>query len=214
MEVVAETLIKYELNGSSCDGYNAYQTGKHLQQYLGVWVVSFLAIIGILLNAICIYALCSKMAPKNLFNMLLLNLLSWDTIFLILHICRRMTHLEENKAHACSDGMNKILIPLWNIALAQSVFATLLLSIERHICINYENIYSKYINDETSRWKLCVKCIVPVTTLVFLLHIPEFIAPNTEVKISLKTKPERRSLNSTFCHQMSLTAQKLCKSYN
>ena len=80
------------------------------------------------------------MAPKSLFNMLLLNLLSWDTIFLILNISRKIANLVNNDLK-CLAAL--ILIPLWNIALAQSVFATLFMSIERYICIIHEKTYRK-----------------------------------------------------------------------
>ena len=67
-----------------------YEVGVNLQNYVGVWIVSLLSIVGILLNVLCIRASISKKAPKNLFNILLLNLLSWDTIFLVLNISRKI----------------------------------------------------------------------------------------------------------------------------
>ena len=145
-----------------------YHIAIDLQKYLGVGIVCFLASVGVLLNLLCIFALCSKRAPKNIFNMLLLNLLLWDATFLILHFTRSITYEDFDE---CDCKKSNSLIPLWNIALAESVFATLILSIERYICINHEGIYMKYISGLNSR-RILLKFILPITIVVFIVHIP------------------------------------------
>ena len=92
LKVIDETVRIFDLSeNKSCsenaiDILYAYEAGEKLQKYMGTWLVCFIAIVGILLNILCIYASSSKEAPKNLFNMLLINILSWDTVFLILHL--------------------------------------------------------------------------------------------------------------------------------
>ena len=184
---------KYMAQEEKCEyDNNAYELGTELQKSLGVWVVCFFSIVGILLNTLCIRASASiavdKKAPKNLFNILLLNLLSWDTVFLILNISRKMAHFvnkDTKDKMKCSPEMAKIIIPLWNIALAQSVFATLLMSIERYICIIHEKIYSKYIQFDKRRLNVFLQWVMPATLLVFLVHVPEFLAQNPDVRIEI-----------------------------
>ena len=194
LKVIDETVRIFDLSeNKSCsenaiDILYAYEAGENLQKYMGTWLVCFIAIVGILLNILCIYALFSKEAPKNLFNMLLINILSWDTIFLVLHLARRIIHqtgtnFQDDLIKAiCSADISKGLVPLWNIALAQSVFATLILSMERYICVVHEETYTKYMKGAKKRRTLYLKCILPVTIIVFLVHIPEFVAKNTEVR--------------------------------
>ena len=185
LKIMSKNMVEDEKCENDKD---TYELGTNLQKYLGVWIVCLLSIVGILLNILCIRASISKKAPKNLFNILLLNLLSWDTIFLILNIARKMEILEKGKSgndYYCSDenvGMAKVLIPFWNIALAQSVFATLIMSIERYICINHEETYLKYIQIDKRRSTLFLKWILPAIVLVFLVHIPEFVGQNTDVR--------------------------------
>jgi hypothetical protein len=159
---------------------------------------------GVLSNVLAIFALISKRAPKKLFNLMLINLLAWDTMFLILHISRRLTSLEDadgNLRHACSEGTTNFLIPLWNIALAESTFMTILLSIERYVSIKHAAVYNKYIETSTtSRFRQYVKYILPCTILTFILHLPEFFATNTEVQlISLHSKNDHCNLKIHRC---------------
>ena len=176
----------------------AYELGINLQKYLGVWIVCLLSIVGILLNTLCIRVsasiLNSKKAPRNLFNMLLLNLLSWDTIFLILNISRKIANLVNNDLK-CLAAL--ILIPLWNIALAQSVFATLFMSIERYICIIHEKTYRKYIQSNEKRMSFFLHWVMPMTLLVFLAHIPEFLSQNPDVEIENGSKCTRKEEGCT-----------------
>ena len=128
LKVVDETVRIFDLSKNESCSENAisilyaYETGENLQNYIGTWMVCFIAIVGILLNILCIYALSSKEAPKNLFNMLLINILSWDTIFLVLHLARRIIHqtgtyFQDDLIKAiCSANISKGLVPLWNIA--------------------------------------------------------------------------------------------------
>ena len=74
---------------------------------------------------------------------------------------------------------------IWNIALAQSVFATLLMSIERYICIVHEKTYSKYIQFDKTRVILFLQWVMPATLLVFLVRVPEFLAQNLDVRIEI-----------------------------
>ena len=202
-------LNKNMLGEKACNGTNdLYEIGVNLQYYLGIWIVCLLSIVGIFLNMLCIRASISKKAPKNLFNILILNLLSWDTIFLILNIARKMEILEKGKSgndYYCSDenvGMAKVLIPFWNIALAQSVFATLIMSIERYICINHEKIYLKYIQIDKRRSTLFLKWILPAIVLVFLVHIPEFVGQNTDVRTIIT----KRTMTQDSCLRDDSTA--------
>ena len=181
------------------DNVKAYEVGTKLQEYLGVWIVCIFSIVGILLNTLCIRAsasiLASKKDPKaqkNPFNMLLLNLLSWDTIFLVLNIARKMENLVNKVMRDDYKCSGEILIALWNIALAQSVFATLLMSIERYICIVHEKMYSKYIQFENGRMILFLQWVMPMTLLVFLIHIPEFLSQNPDVKIEFDSECTRK----------------------
>ena len=195
-----KTMNKYMEEDKECEGnYTEYELGINLQKYLGVYIVCLLSIVGILLNILCIRASVEvyKNAPKNLFNVLLLNLLSWDTIFLILNMSRKITTHEnkENKEnYYCSVPMAKILIPFCNIALAQSVFATLTISIERYICIIHENIYMKYVKVDKRSTTLILQWLLPVTIMVFLVHIPEFFGQNNDIRTTLtndKVQEER-----------------------
>ena len=175
-----------------------------IQEWLGIWIVCILGILGVLLNVVAIFALISKRAPKNLFNLILINIFAWDTIFLILHISRRLTSVEDadgNVRYACTEGNTNFLVPLWNIALAQSTVMTMLLSIERYVSIKHSAVYKKYIETPTaSRCRQYVKYILPCTILTFLLHLAEFFATTTEVQlISLNSKNDHCTVTINLC---------------
>ena len=186
-----KAMNKYMQEEKECEGsYTEYEIGINLQKYLGVYIVCLLSVVGILLNILCIRASIEvyKKTPKNLFNVLLLNLLSWDTIFLILNMSRKITTHENKESHDyyhCSVPMAKILVPFGNIALAQSVFATLTISIERYICIIHEKIYMKYVIVDKRSTTLIIQWLLPVTIMVFLVHIPEFFGQNNEIRTTL-----------------------------
>ena len=54
--------------------------------------------------------------------------------------------------------------------------------------INHEKTYLKYIQIDKRRSTLFLKWILPVIILVFLVHIPEFVGQNTDVRYILNKK--------------------------
>lgn len=165
------------VNISNINDCFVYDTAKTctLQYWFKGVIPLLISIVGIVLNVATIYVVFPKKPLTNIFNVLLVNLFAWDAIFLFLQVLITLIYYilcTSSRGH--SILYRKVLLPFWNIALSQSIFMTVALSVERYICINHPTIYEWCLKKSTSRLICYMKYVLPVTIFSFLFHILDF----------------------------------------
>ena len=140
-------------------------------------MVLVISTVGIVLNITTIYIIFPGKPLKSVFNLLLINLFTWDTIFLVIQIILAVVYYVSCSHRIFGEGFYiNFLIPFRSIAVSQSIFVTCMLSIERYICLIRPKIYEWLIKQSKSRLSCYIKFILPITILLFLFHIPSFFA--------------------------------------
>jgi hypothetical protein len=154
-----------------------------MQYWIRGVVVLVISIIGILLNISIIYVIFPKKNEKNIFNVLLINLFTWDAIFLLMQamialiiyiFCPWKPDAAEKYGYSSSVLYMTMLRPIRNISLSQSIFFTVSLSLERFVFLIHPNAHSWLKKQISSRRSCYLRYALPITIFSFIFHIPSF----------------------------------------
>ena len=159
---------------SGCYCYDK-ETSCELQFWLRGCLPLLISVIGVVLNATTIYIIFPRKPEKFTFKLLLVNLFSWNAIFLLVQVALSIYYIVCKQDYYGIIVHKKVLLPLWNIALSQSIFTVVALSVERYICLVYPSIYERWIAMSKSRLVLYAKYILPFTIFAYLFHLPSFL---------------------------------------
>ena len=159
------------MNASQCNNISAseFDTFSDIQYYVRGIAILILSIIGIILNISVIYIIFPKKDEKNLFNMIIVNLFTWDAVFLftqamISSIIYIHCPWSYNNIVNDVDGAivlkfvrlyRKGLRPFRNISLSHSIFLTAALSVERYISLIHPNAHKWLTGQAVSRLVIC-----------------------------------------------------------
>ena len=162
---------------------------KH-ESELQYWVkgvsILVISIIGICLNTATIGIIFpkkrrdrqqqrEKKEDHSIFDVLVVAFFTSDTIFLMIQVLiSLLNHILCLSSKEWKIVYMKVLFPLWNIFLANSVFMTVALSIERYISLIHPNAYDTLLERATSRCVNYLLFVVPITIFTVLYHIPSF----------------------------------------
>ena len=149
--------------------------------------ILLISIIGICLNitTICIIFPQTRQL-KSIFSVLIVALFTSDTIFLAIQaLISLIYHILCVSNKTSSKAYAKVLLPLWNISLAHSIFITVALTIERYISLLHPEFYYILIKRATSRRLCFLVYVAPITIFTFLFHIPSFFINISKVLIQV-----------------------------
>ena len=149
--------------------------------------ILLISIIGICLNitTICIIFPQTRQL-KSIFSVLIVALFASDTIFLAIQASISLIyHILCVSSKTSSKAYAKVLLPLWNISLAHSIFITIALTIERYISLLHPKLYFILIKRATSRRLCFLVYVAPITIFTFLFHIPSFFMNISKVLIQV-----------------------------
>ena len=162
---------------------------KH-ESELQYWVkgvsILVISIIGICLNTTTICVMFpkkrqdkqqqrNKNEDHSIFDVLVVALFTSDTIFLVIQVLISLpNHVLCISSEEWKIVYAKALFPLWNIFLANSIFMTVALSIERYISLIHPNAYRTLLERAASRCVSCLLYVVPITVFSVLYYIPSF----------------------------------------
>lgn len=144
------------------------------QYWLGGVAVCCLSVPGILVNAIAIYILYSKVSIYTTFNSLLIGLFTFDSLYLVfetIETFRRRFHFE-TRLHLLI--LPKFTYPMIMISLSASIFMTVGVAHERYDAIKDPIRHRQLMTSAKYRRKKIILYILIVCFLAFGFNIPKF----------------------------------------
>ena len=154
-----------------------YELAGKVTFSIEVVLFGIISTIGIILNCLAIFMFCTKKTLHNSFNFLLINLLIFDSVFL-LSIVMAMVFTETVGARHefFTYFFAKFVFPVRSIAMTGSIYMTLVLAFERYLStthpITYQRFSSGSIYIGYLKWYLL--CVLPVTLFSILFNVPSF----------------------------------------
>ena len=167
--------------------YEQIQQRKEDECDLVYWVkgvcILMIAIIGIGLNTTTICIIFPRKPLNNIFSLLVVALFASDTLFLVIQaLISLIYHILSSSSYSLSITYAKILLPLWNLAFANSIFMTVALSIDRYISLFHTEVYQRLLKRATSRRMCFLLYVAPVIVFTVLFHIPSFFVNVSQMK--------------------------------
>jgi hypothetical protein len=163
-------------------------------------IIVIIATIGIIVNCSAIFMFVTKKTLQNLFNFLLINLLTFDSVFLLLTVFWS-TQLGKHHAHhtkVLSYFATKLLYPVTCIALTGSIYMTIVLALDRYISTNHPIAYQR-LGSGSKSYALCYLIyVLPVTVFSVLFNLPVFFELDVYEKEELYHSTTEWHLNSTI----------------
>ena len=132
------------------------------------------AFVGIVFNILAIIGLLSMRTRQNVFNYLLIYLLSADIMFLLCCIAFiTFDHLVESD-QILNQLTPQVLYPAYYITMTLSIYLTVAISHERFIAIQYPIVHSQKMKSAKSRRINLLKYLIIIICVTVGFHVPRF----------------------------------------
>ena len=150
------------------------EIASYVKFWCEVVLLGIISTTGIILNCLAIFIFFTKKTLQNFFNFLLINLLIFDSVFLLLIFIELVIKDYIFQDEALTYFFAKFLYPVRSIAMTGSIYMTLVLALERYVSTNHPIAYQRYSSGSMSYIKCYLICVLPVILFSILFNISVF----------------------------------------
>ena len=123
----------------------------------------------------------SKRDMRNSFNLLLVALACFDSVYLIGATLESVRRSFKSASDLQLRLFPHVIYPSHGIALTASIFLTVGIALERYIAVHNPINYNRAMNDARATRSRVLRFLIPVLFCAFIFSVPKFFEAQVEI---------------------------------